>query len=170
MSNCFVAVMIGSDSDLSVMETTFEVLRNFNIPFEAHILSAHRTPEQAAQYVKEADQKGCAVFIAAAGLAAHLAGAVAANTIRPVIGVPMDNGSLGGIDALLSTVQMPGGTPVACTSLGKAGAMNAGFLAAEILAISDKALAQKLIQHRQAKREALKKVDDALQQSLKQYA
>jgi 5-(carboxyamino)imidazole ribonucleotide mutase len=164
----FVAILMGSDSDLPVLESAFETLQSLNIPFEAHILSAHRCPEQAAQYVKDATARGCAVFIAAAGLAAHLAGMVAAHTIRPVIGIPLDAGSLKGMDALLATVQMPGGTPVACTSIGKAGAVNAAFLAAEILAITDPALADLLLEHRQQKRASLKRADDQLQQSLKQ--
>lgn len=170
MTQFSVAILMGSDSDLPTLETAFEVLRSFNISFEAHILSAHRTPDQAAEFVKNATKQGCSVFIAAAGLAAHLAGAVAANTVRPVIGIPMDAGSLGGLDALLSTVQMPGGTPVACTSIGKAGAMNAAFLAIEILAINDEHLTQQLLQYRQNKQQSLKKADDKLQHSLKQYA
>lgn len=163
MNKPFVAVLMGSDSDLPVMKTTFETLKSLNIPFEARILSAHRTPELTAQYVQEAENRGCAIFIAAAGLAAHLAGAVAANTLNPVIGIPLDAGSLGGIDALLSTVQMPGGTPVACTSIGKAGAKNAAFLAAEILALNNPELKQQLKTIRENKRTSLKDADKKLQ-------
>ncbi len=144
----FVAVLMGSDSDLPVMEGTLEVLRGLRIPYEARITSAHRTPAATHDYVSDAEQRGCGVFIAAAGLAAHLAGAVAALTVRPVIGVPLDTGPLQGMDALLSTVQMPGGIPVACVAVGKAGAKNAAWLAAQILALGDEALAQRLRQAR----------------------
>ena len=155
MNNAFVAIMMGSDSDLPVMETTLEVLKDLEVPFEVRITSAHRTPEATAHYVKEAEARGCGVFIAAAGLAAHLAGAVAANTLRPVIGVPMEGGPLKGMDALLSTVQMPGGVPVACVAIGKAGAKNAAYLAAQILSLTDPALAQRLVADRQAMAEAV---------------
>ena len=158
----FVAVMMGSDSDLPIMKTCFDTLKLLGITFEARILSAHRTPDLAADYVKDADARGCAVFIAAAGLAAHLAGAVAANTIKPVIGIPMDAGGLNGLDALLSTVQMPGGTPVATVSIGKAGAKNAAILAAQILAIQDDSIRDKLILMRKEKRDALIKASEAL--------
>ena len=144
----FVAVLMGSDSDLPVMEATLEVLRELEIPFEVRITSAHRTPAATHDYVTDAEQRGCGVFIAAAGLAAHLAGAVSALTVRPVIGVPLDAGPLKGMDALLSTVQMPGGIPVACVAVGKAGARNAAWLAAQILALEDEALAGRLRQAR----------------------
>lgn len=144
MTTPFVAILMGSDSDLPVMKSTLDTLAAFGVPYEVRISSAHRTPAATAAYVEEADQRGCAVFIAAAGLAAHLAGAVAAHTIRPVIGVPMEGGPLNGFDALLSTVQMPGGVPVASVAIGKAGAKNAAYLAAQILALHDQALAQRL--------------------------
>lgn len=163
MKQPFIAVLMGSDSDLAVMQTTFDTLKSLKIPFEARILSAHRTPDLTAQYVKDAEQRGCKVFIAAAGLAAHLAGAVAANTVNPVIGVPLNAGSLGGFDALLSTVQMPGGTPVACTSIGKAGAKNAAILAAQILALSNPELRRSLEDQREMKRSSLKEADEKLQ-------
>ena len=131
MSKPFVAVLMGSDSDLPIMEATFDVLRKLDIPFEARVTSAHRTPRVTHEYVVDADARGCAVFICAAGMAAHLAGAVAANTLKPVIGVPIA-GSLEGLDALLSTVQMPGGIPVATVAIGKAGAKNAAWLAGQI--------------------------------------
>jgi 5-(carboxyamino)imidazole ribonucleotide mutase len=165
MNKNFVAIMMGSDSDLGVMQTCIDTLKALDVHYEARILSAHRTPDTTAEYVHDAEKRGCVIYIAAAGLAAHLAGAVAANTIKPVIGIPLDAGSLGGLDALLATVQMPGGTPVACTSIGKAGAKNAAILAAEILAIHDKALHDKLHQMREDKRKALKAADDMLQQS-----
>lgn len=148
MSKPFVAILMGSDSDLETMQATIEVLDKFQIVREVRVLSAHRTPDATHAYVKDADGRGCVVFIAAAGMAAHLAGTVAALTQRPVIGVPMATGPLQGQDALLSTVQMPGGIPVACVAIGKAGAMNAAYLAAQILALSDKDLAQRLSDER----------------------
>ena len=166
MSQPFVAVLMGSDSDLSVMEATFAVLRQLDIPFEAKITSAHRTPAATHEYVNSADQRGCAVFIAAAGMAAHLAGAVAANTLKPVIGVPIA-GSLEGIDALLSTVQMPGGIPVACVAIGRSGAKNAAWLAGQILAGQDPALAQRLRDARVTDAKAVQAKDAALQEQLK---
>ena len=166
MSKPFVAIVMGSDSDLPVMEASFQVLRSFDIPFEARITSAHRTPEVTKAYVKDAEERGCAVFIAAAGMAAHLAGAVSAATVKPVIGVPM-NASLDGLDALLSTVQMPAGIPVATVAIGKAGAKNAGYLAAQILSTADPEMAQKLRDERAANAEAIAAKDAALQESLK---
>jgi 5-(carboxyamino)imidazole ribonucleotide mutase len=148
MSKVFVAILMGSDSDLPVLQSTFDVLNKFSIPFEVKITSAHRTPAETKAYVSDADVRGCAVFIAAAGLAAHLAGAVAAATLKPVIGIPVDAGPLKGMDALLSTVQMPGGIPVACVAIGKAGAKNAGYLAAQMVSLQDKSLQEKLIAER----------------------
>ena len=121
MSEKFVAVLMGSDSDLPTMQACLDILKKLEIPFEVKITSAHRTPAITHDYVTDADQRGCGAFIAAAGLAAHLAGAVAAATTKPVIGVPM-NGALEGMDSLLSTVQMPGGIPVATVAIGKHGA------------------------------------------------
>src|SRR3990172_2003346 len=144
MTKPFIAILMGSDSDLDAMQGCIETLDKLGITREVNVLSAHRTPERTHDYVKDADARGCAVFIAAAGLAAHLAGAVAGLTLKPVIGVPMDTGPLHGMDALLSTVQMPGGIPVACVAIGKAGAKNAGYLAAQILAMKDAGLAQQL--------------------------
>ncbi len=155
MSKPFVAILMGSDSDLPVMRATVETLDTLGIPVEVRVSSAHRTPQATHDYVREADRRGCAVFIAAAGLAAHLAGAVAAATVKPVIGVPLDAGPLGGMDSLLSTVQMPGGIPVACVAIGKAGAKNAGYLAAQIIALSDPALAQRLKDEREANAKAI---------------
>jgi len=150
MTKPFVAILMGSDSDLETMQATVEVLDKFHIAREVRVLSAHRTPDATHAFVKEADARGCAVFIAAAGMAAHLAGTVAALTHKPVIGVPMAAGPLQGEDALLSTAQMPGGIPVACVAIGKAGAKNAAYLAAQILALSDKELAQHLAEERKA--------------------
>lgn len=166
MSKPFVAIVMGSDSDLPVMEACFDVLRSFDIPFEARITSAHRTPEVTKEFVKDAEQRGCGVFIAAAGMAAHLAGAVSATTVKPVIGVPM-NASLDGLDALLSTVQMPAGIPVASVAIGKAGAKNAAYLAAQILGVADGELGQKLRDERAANADAIYAKDAALQESLK---
>ncbi|MFP6802144.1 MAG: 5-(carboxyamino)imidazole ribonucleotide mutase [Pseudomonadales bacterium] len=152
----FVAILMGSDSDLPVMQSTVDVLKSFGIEYEVRITSAHRTPEDTRSYVSDADARGCAVFIAAAGMAAHLAGAVSAHTLRPVIGVPIDAGPLQGFDALLSTVQMPGGIPVAGVAIGKAGAKNAAYLAVQILGVSNEALHRALIDERQANAEAIR--------------
>ena len=154
-SKPFVAVLMGSDSDLPVMQATLDVLDSFGIDREVRVTSAHRTPAQTHEYVRDAERRGCAVFIAAAGLAAHLAGAVAGLTVRPVIGVPIDGGPLRGFDALLSTVQMPGGIPVLSMAIGKAGARNAGYAAAQILAVTDPALHEKLLRERRANAEAV---------------
>ena len=152
----FVAILMGSDSDLPVMESTTTVLKELDIDYEVRITSAHRTPEDTRDYVRDADERGCLVFIAAAGMAAHLAGAVAAQTVKPVIGVPIDAGPLNGIDALLSTVQMPGGIPVASVAIGKAGAKNAAYLAAQILATNDPGVAQKLLDDRKTMAESIR--------------
>jgi len=167
MSKPFVAVLMGSDSDLPTMQTTLDTLGSLGIAWEVKITSAHRTPDATREYVMQAEQRGCKVFICAAGLAAHLAGAVAAHTLRPVIGVPMDGGPLSGWDALLSTVMMPGGIPVASVAVGKAGAKNAAYLAAQILAGADDALYQRLIAERAANAEQIKQKDAALQAKLK---
>ena len=134
-----VAVIMGSDSDLPIVEKGINVLRDYGIPFEVHVYSAHRTPLEAAEFVSNAKKNGFGVIIAAAGMAAHLAGAVAANTLLPVIGIPISSKNIGGMDALLSTVQMPSGIPVATVAID--GAANAAHLAAQILAVSDEALA-----------------------------
>ncbi len=150
MTKPFVAILMGSDSDLDTMQSCIDTLDKLGIAREVNVLSAHRTPEATHAYVKDADARGAVVFIAAAGMAAHLAGAVAALTIKPVIGVPMEAGSLKGQDALLSTVMMPAGIPVASVAIGKAGAKNAAFLAAQIIALSDKDLAARLAAERKA--------------------
>lgn len=157
-----VAVLMGSDSDMKVMEGALEVLRSFNIPYEVKILSAHRVPEDVASYAKTADVRGIKVIIAGAGWAAHLAGAIAANTILPVIGVPIESSPLQGLDALLSTVQMPPGIPVATVAIGKGGAKNAAFLAAEILALEDNSLREKLMDYRKKMREEILRKNEEL--------
>jgi len=156
MNKPFVAILMGSDSDLPTMQSTLDVLKSLSVPCEVNILSAHRTPEDTKNYIIDAEGRGCLVFIAAAGLAAHLAGAVAAHTLKPVIGVPMDGGPLNGMDALLSTVQMPGGIPVATVAIGKAGAKNAAYLAAQILAVSDTELAKRLVDEREANAQVIR--------------
>ena len=137
-----IAVMMGSDSDLPIVEKAVNTLKEFGVPYEVHVFSAHRTPAQAQKFSVEARQNGFGAIICAAGMAAHLAGAVAANTTLPVIGIPIQSKQLGGMDALLSTVQMPSGIPVATVALN--GAKNAAVLAAQILAVEDAALAEKL--------------------------
>lgn len=168
MSKPFVAILMGSDSDQPVMQATKTCLDSLGIHSEWRITSAHRTPQATHDYVKDAEQRGCAVFIAAAGLAAHLAGAVAAHTLKPVIGVPLESGPLHGIDALLSTVQMPSGIPVATVAIGTTGAKNAAYLAAQILALSDVKLAERLQQERAAAAEQIQIKNTALQTILKQ--
>jgi 5-(carboxyamino)imidazole ribonucleotide mutase len=166
MTKPFVGIVMGSDSDLPVMEATFAVLKSLGVTFEARITSAHRTPETTKEFVVDAEARGCAVFIAAAGMAAHLAGAVSAITVRPVIGVPM-NAALDGLDALLSTVQMPAGIPVATVAIGKAGAKNAAYLAAQIMAVSDPDLGRVLREERAANAVSIGEKNAALQNSLK---
>jgi 5-(carboxyamino)imidazole ribonucleotide mutase len=167
MKKPFVAILMGSDSDLPTMQTTLDTLKQLQVPCEMKITSAHRTPDATHDYVKTAEARGCAVFIAAAGLAAHLAGVVASLTLRPVIGVPMAGGPLNGQDSLLSTVMMPGGIPVATVAIGKAGAKNAAYLAAQILAVSDAELAKRLKDEREANARAIQDKDAELQQQLK---
>ena len=149
------AVIMGSDSDLPVVEKAFGVFAEFGIPYEVHVFSAHRTPEEAKAFTESARKNGFGVLIAAAGMAAHLAGAIAANTLLRVIGIPIKSGGLGGTDALLSTVQMPSGIPVATVAID--GAKNAAYLAAEILAVSDDALYEKLVASRKAASDAVLK-------------
>lgn len=167
MSDKFVAILMGSDSDLPQMEPAITTLKKFGIRTEVKVTSAHRTPAVTHAYVTDADKRGCGAFICAAGMAAHLAGAVAANTLKPVIGVPIE-ASLDGLDALLSTVQMPGGIPVATVAIGKAGAKNAAYLAAQILATADESLAAALIAEREEMAQAVIAKDQALQQKLSQ--
>ena len=143
-----VAVFIGSESDYDVVKDALETLRQFEVPFLVEVTSAHRSPDRTIRLIKTAEKKGAEVFIAVAGKAAHLAGVVAAHTIRPVIGVPVDSQGLNGLDALLSTVQMPKGVPVATMGLGKTGAGNAALLAVEILSLKNLALQDRLKAYR----------------------
>ncbi len=161
-----VGIVMGSDSDLSVMEETAVILRKFGIAFEITVASAHRTPRRAAELAESARERGIRVIIAGAGHAAHLAGAMAAHTILPVIGVPIDSSAFQGFDALLSTVQMPPGIPVATVAVGKPGAVNAGILAVQILAVGDPALADKLVDF---KKEMAAKVEEKARK-LENYA
>jgi 5-(carboxyamino)imidazole ribonucleotide mutase len=147
----FVSIVIGSKSDYGVMKECAETLQKFGVPYELIISSAHRSPERTKQYIKTAEEKGAQVFIAAAGMAAHLAGALAAGTTKPVLGVPMESGALKGEDALLSTVMMPGGMPVGTVAIGKAGAVNAAYLAIQIMALGDDELRVKLQEDRISK-------------------
>ena len=155
-----VAILMGSDSDLPIVEKGITVLKDYGIPFEVHVYSAHRTPVETADFVSSAYDNGFGVIIAAAGMAAHLAGAVAANTVLPVIGIPVSCKNTGGMDALLATVQMPSGIPVATVAID--GAANAAHLAAEILALSEPALREKLIAARVAGREKVLEKDKAI--------
>jgi 5-(carboxyamino)imidazole ribonucleotide mutase len=157
---------MGSLSDRQGLEKTFSLLDALGIPYEAHVCSAHRTPERASEFAKNAEAEGFGVLIAAAGMAAHLAGAIAARTLLPVIGIPMASGGLGGLDALLSTVQMPPGFPVATVSVG--GADNAALLAAQILALSDPGLRERLAAYRQTIIEKTDAADRELRRALGQ--
>ncbi len=147
----FVSIIIGSKSDYDVMKECSSTLEKFGVPFELIISSAHRSPERTKNYIQQAEAKGAQIFIAAAGMAAHLAGALAGTTTRPVIGVPMASGELRGEDALLSTVMMPAGMPVATVAIGKAGAINSAYLAMQILALNDEELRVKLLEDRISK-------------------
>ena len=159
-----VGIIMGSDSDLPIIQKTVDTLRGLNIPFEVHVYSAHRTPEETATFVKNAKDNGFGVIIAAAGMAAHLAGAVAANTVLPVIGIPVSCKNTGGMDALLATVQMPSGIPVATVAVD--GATNAALLAAQILAVEDAALAKALDEKRAKDAAAVLAKDAELQAEL----
>jgi 5-(carboxyamino)imidazole ribonucleotide mutase len=161
-----VGVVMGSDSDLPVMQTCLETLEEFDIPYEVRVLSAHRTPEQAHEFASTARLNGLRVLIAAAGGAAHLAGVIASLTTLPVIGVPILTSTLGGADSLYSTVQMPSGVPVATVAIGKAGAKNAALLAAEILALNDETLMHRLLQFRAELRASVAKKNEALRERL----
>jgi len=143
-----VGIIMGSDSDLPVMQETAKVLKQFEIPYEIGVYSAHRSPHRTLDYVKSARERGLKVIIAGAGSSAHLAGVTAAETTLPVIGIPIDSSPLSGLDALLSTVQMPPGVPVATMGVGKSGATNAGMFAVQILALNDEKLARKLAEYK----------------------
>lgn len=157
-----VAILMGSDSDLPRLEPCIAQLSELEIPCEVRVLSAHRTPDEVVEFVTAAPANGVRVFICAAGGAAHLAGVVAAHTSLPVLGIPLDNPPLGGLDALLSTVQMPGGVPVATFGVGAGGPVNAALCAARILALSDPKLAERVERFRNAQRERVLKKDAAV--------
>lgn len=159
-----VGIVMGSDSDLPILQKAMDTLSDLGIAYECHIYSAHRTPEEAGAFARNAQKSGIGVIIAAAGMAAHLAGAMAANTILPVIGIPCKSSYLDGIDALLSTVQMPSGIPVATVAIN--GGVNAALLAAQILAVSDDTLAQKLMEKRRNDAQKVLQKDAALQAEL----
>jgi len=161
-----VAVLMGSDSDLDRLQPCLDTLRGLEIPFVARVLSAHRTPAALVAFVEEAPAQGVRVFICAAGGAAHLAGVVAAHTALPVLGIPMDNPPMGGLDALLATVQMPGGVPVGTLGAGGGGPVNAALLAARILAISDESLARRVDDYRSAQADKVRAKDARLQDKL----
>lgn len=158
-----VAVIMGSDSDLDRLKPCLDTLRAFEVPFEARVLSAHRTPAELIRFVEEAPDANIGVFICAAGGAAHLAGVVAGHTSLPVIGIPMDNAPLGGLDALLATVQMPGGVPVATFAVGGGGPKNAALFAVRVLALSNPDLAEKMVQQRAAMATQVLEKDQKLQ-------
>jgi 5-(carboxyamino)imidazole ribonucleotide mutase len=147
----FISIVIGSKKDYDVMKGCVETLEAFGVPYEILISSAHRSPERTKEYIKKAEKKGAQAFIAAAGMAAHLAGALAASTVKPVIGVPMGGSELSGVDALYSTVQMLAGMPVATVAIGRAGAINSAYLAMQILALRNEELSIKLSEDRVAK-------------------
>ncbi|MRR33967.1 5-(carboxyamino)imidazole ribonucleotide mutase [bacterium] len=158
-----VLIVMGSDSDIPVMEKAAAMLKQFGVPFEMRISSAHRCPDRTAALAAQAEERGVKVIIAGAGMAAHLAGVMAAGTILPVIGVPIGGGALNGVDALYSTVQMPGGIPVATVAIGKAGAKNAGILAVQMLALADEALAAQLKDFKESMALAVEEKDRVLQ-------
>lgn len=151
----FVSIVMGSKSDYEVVSEAGKILEKFGVKYELIISSAHRSPKRTAEYIAKAEQKGAKVFIAAAGMAAHLAGAIAAHTTKPVLGVPMSGTNLASMDSLFSTVQMPRGIPVATLAIGKAGAVNAAYLAVQILALNDENLALALKKDRQAQENQL---------------
>ncbi len=147
----FVSIIIGSRSDFEIMKSCSDTFEAFGVKYEMIISSAHRSPERTKEYIEKAEKKGAQVFIAAAGMAAHLAGVLASKTVKPIIGVPMSASALSGIDALLSTVQMPAGMPVATVAIGKAGAINSAYLAMQIMALDNEELSMKLKEDRIAK-------------------
>lgn len=165
--NELVSIVMGSDSDLEVMQECADMLKKFEVSFEMQVLSAHRTPILVADFATQATQKGRKVIIAGAGGAAHLAGAVAANTVLPVIGVPLAATQMNGLDALLATVQMPAGVPVATVAVGKPGAKNAGLLAVQILALSDAKLAEKLVKYKNSLVEDSQEKNKKLQEKIR---
>ena len=161
-SNIQVAIIMGSDSDLPIVEASFAVLDDFGVNYTKNVMSAHRTPHDVMKLIKNSEDNGCQVFIAAAGMAAHLAGAVAAHSSKPVIGIPIESGGMGGIDALLSTAMMPPGVPVATVAVGKSGAKNSAILAVQILATSDEDLSAKLREFKENMRKEVLEKDQKL--------
>ena len=170
MKNPQVLIVMGSDSDLPVMEEGAKVLAEFGVPYEMRISSAHRSPQRTATLAAEAADRGIRVIVAGAGMAAHLAGVIAAETVLLVIGVPIGGGALNGLDALCSTVQMPGGVPVATMAIGRAGARNAGILAVQILALSNTVLAERLHVYREKMAQEVDAKDRILQADLEKPA
>jgi len=146
--NISVSIFMGSKSDLPIVQATSDTLKEFGVKHRMFILSAHRTPKEVVKRVKESEENGVKIFIAAAGMAAHLAGAIAAQTTKPVFGIPLDGGDLDGVDSLLATVQMPKGVPVATFAIGKSGAINAALCAVQVLGITDKKIAEQLIDYK----------------------
>ncbi len=165
-TNPLVGIVMGSDTDLPVMTAAVETLKKFSVPCEVRVISAHRSPARTSEYARTAVERGLKVIIVAAGGAAHLGGVIAAETTLPVIGVPMATTTLAGLDSLLSIVQMPSGVPVACTAIGKAGAVNAAILAAEIIATSDSKLAAQLLEHKKRLAQAVTEKDERVQKQL----
>ena len=158
-----VMILMGSKSDWEMMTEAAKVLKELSVSFEVHVASAHRSPQRVRRLVCEGEKAGVDIFIAGAGMAAHLAGFIAAHTVKPVIGVPLPGGVASGLDALLSTAQMPGGIPVACMAVGKAGARNAAVLAAQILALQDPQLGQRLAEVRAAEARKVTEADQSLE-------
>ncbi len=169
MKQPLVGIIMGSDSDFDIMKESARVLKDFDVPFEVIVTSAHRTPEKTFDYAINAKKRGIKVLIVGAGMAAHLAGVIAAKTVIPVIGVPINSSSLNGIDALYSTLQMPSGIPVGTMAIGKAGAKNAALYAIQILAINDSELEQKLENYRKDFERVVKEREKKVQQKLKEF-
>ncbi len=167
MTSPLVGIIMGSDSDLETMTGALELLDKFEIPYEVTVASAHRSPARAREYARSSEERGIKVIIAGAGGAAHLAGALAAETMLPVLGVPIDSSPLSGFDALLATVQMPAGVPVATMAVGRAGASNAAVLAAQILALSDEKLSRRLKQYKAEMAQAVEEKAGRLDNRLK---
>ena len=165
-----VAIIMGSDSDLPVVEAIFPILDSFGVKFTKNVMSAHRTPHDVMELIRDSEKNGCKVFIAAAGMAAHLAGAVAAHSIKPVIGIPIESGGMGGIDSLLSTAMMPPGVPVATVAVGKSGAKNSAILAVQILATADEELSQKLKDYKKNMRDEVLEKDKNLNSQLNTHS
>ena len=169
-SNAPVALLMGSHNDWPTIRAAVDTLRRFGVSVDAHVISAHRTPNTVITFMEGAEERGLKVIIAAAGGAAHLAGVVAAHTTLPVIGIPVEGGALHGLDALLATVQMPGGIPVATVALGKGGPVNAAILAVQILALSDSELAEKLKEYKKSLADSVAQGEATLQQELSSNA